>query len=73
MRSIELCGEVVDLTKNGYGDMVVMSFESYENKLFESEIYQQLKDAELEAKTTRKRLSHDELFSELRKRIGDTN
>jgi hypothetical protein len=51
--------------------MVVMSLESYENKLFESEIYRQLKDAELEAASTKKRLSHDEVFSDLRKRIAD--
>jgi len=31
--------EPVFLTKNGYGDMVVMSMEAYERKLFESEIY----------------------------------
>jgi prevent-host-death family protein len=63
--------EPVYLTKNGYGDMVVMSIESYENKLFESEIYRQLKDAELEAATTKKRLSHDEVFSDLRKKLED--
>lgn len=65
--------EPVYLTKNGYGDMVVMSLESYEEKLFESEVYRQLKDAELEAKMTKKRVSHDELFSELRKRLQDEN
>ena len=35
--------EPVFLTKNGYGDMVVMSIEAYERKLFESEIYFKLK------------------------------
>lgn len=29
----------VFLTKNGYGDMVVLSMEAYENLQFESEVY----------------------------------
>ncbi len=44
--------EPVFLTKNGYGDMVVMSIEAYEQKRFDSEIYQKLKEAEVEAKST---------------------
>ena len=61
--------EPVFLTKNGYGDMVVMSIEAYERKLFESEIYFKLKEAELEAKSTDKRYSHENVFSELRERL----
>ena len=49
--------EPVFLTKNGYGDMVVMSIESYERRQFESEIYFRLKEAELEAKSTDVRIS----------------
>ncbi|MDD2212923.1 MAG: type II toxin-antitoxin system Phd/YefM family antitoxin, partial [Clostridia bacterium] len=40
----------VFLTKNGYGDMVVMSFEAYEKLQFESEIYFKLKEAEMQAR-----------------------
>lgn len=69
--------EPVFLTKNGYGDMVVMSIEAYEEKKFESEIYFKLKDAEFEAKSTNKRYSHDEVFSDLRSvlstKINKTN
>ena len=65
--------EPVFLTKNGYGDMVVMSIESYERKQFESEIYYKLKEAELEAKSTKKRYSHEEVFSGLRSRLADNN
>jgi hypothetical protein len=39
--------------------------EAYEDKLFDSEIYDKLKEAELEAKSTKKRISHEVLFSEL--------
>ncbi|SHK20578.1 type II toxin-antitoxin system Phd/YefM family antitoxin [Paramaledivibacter caminithermalis] len=63
--------EPVFLTKNGYGDMVVMSIEAYERKLFESEIYFKLKEAELEAKTTDKRYSHKEVFDELRSKLSE--
>lgn len=63
--------EPVFLTKNGYGDMVVMSIEAYERKHFESEIYFKLKEAELEAKATDKRYSHKEVFDNLRKELAD--
>ncbi|MDE4542458.1 type II toxin-antitoxin system Phd/YefM family antitoxin [Thermoanaerobacterium sp. R66] len=70
-RVVHETGEPVFLTKNGYGDMVVMSMEAYERKLFESEIYFKLKEAELEAQTTDKRYSHKEIFDELRAKISD--
>lgn len=63
--------EPVFLTKNGYGDMVVMSIEAYERKLFMSEIYLKLKEAELEAKTTEVRYSHQEVFSDLKASLAD--
>lgn len=63
--------EPVFLTKNGYGDMVVMSIEAYEHKLFESEIYFKLKDAEMEAKATDVRYTHEEIFSDLRASLAD--
>jgi PHD/YefM family antitoxin component YafN of YafNO toxin-antitoxin module len=64
--------EPVFLTKNGYDDMVVvMSMEAYEDKLFDSEIYEKLKMAELEAKSTKNRIFHEVVFSELRRRIAE--
>ncbi|MEW6063996.1 prevent-host-death protein [Desulforamulus profundi] len=70
-RLVHETAEPVFLTKNGYGDMVVMSIETYERKLFESEIYFKLKEAELEAKSTDKRFSHEEVFSNLRSRLAN--
>ncbi|WP_040984478.1 type II toxin-antitoxin system Phd/YefM family antitoxin [Oceanobacillus jeddahense] len=70
-RIIHETSEPVFLTKNGYGDMVVMSIEAYERKIFESDIYLKLKEAEIEAKSTDKRYTHEEVFSELRSRIKD--
>lgn len=70
-RTVHETAEPIFLTKNGYGDMVVMSMEAYEQKMFESEVYFKLKEAELEAKTTDKRYSHKEVFDELRAKLSD--
>jgi len=48
-RMVHETSEPVFLTKNGHGDMVVMSIEAYERKQFESEIFFKLKEAQLEA------------------------
>jgi toxin ParE1/3/4 len=58
------------LTKNGYGDMVVMSIEAYERHQFESAVYLKLKEAELEAKISDKRFSQKEVFDELKAKIS---
>lgn len=70
-KTVHESGEPVFLTKNGYGDMVVMSMEAYESYQFESEVYFKLKEAELEAKTTGKRFTHDEVFSDLRRKLRE--
>jgi prevent-host-death family protein len=59
----------VYLTKNGRADLVVMSIEAYEQDLFEAEIYRKLREAEIEARTTTKRYTHEELFRYLEKAI----
>ena len=64
-------GEPVYLTKNGRGSMVVMSFEAYEQNLFETEIFLKLKEAEYQAATTKKRYTHDEVMTELRNVIAE--
>lgn len=63
--------EPVFLTKNGYGDMVVMSYESYEKLQFESEVYFKLKEAELQAKQSKQRLSHKEVFNSLKQSLRE--
>jgi prevent-host-death family protein len=64
-------GEPVYLTKNGYGDMVVMSIEAYEKLMFEREINLKLKEAELEAQATSKRYDHDEVMDRLRNLVNE--
>ncbi|MBQ6734691.1 MAG: type II toxin-antitoxin system Phd/YefM family antitoxin [Lachnospiraceae bacterium] len=62
-------GQPVFLTKNGYGDMVVMSMEAYENMEFESEVYHKLKEAEREAELTNQRFSSKEVLVAIRQAI----
>jgi len=68
-RSVHESKAPVYLTKNGRGDMVVMSLEAYEQNLFESEIYLKLKEAEYQAASVKKRYTHDEVMAELRNTI----
>jgi len=62
--------EPVFFTKNGHGNMVVMSMEAYERNLFESDVYLKLKEAEYQADSSKKRFSHEVVMTELRKIIG---
>ena len=63
--------EPVFLTNNGYGDMVVMSMNNWEEMNFENEIYQKLIEAQAEAQTTTTRLSHNEIFDPLRQKVNN--
>lgn len=42
--------EPVYITKNGYGDMVIMSMKVYEEKLLLADVYSKLSEAETELK-----------------------
>ena len=45
----EMCrvsNEPIYITKNGYGDMVIMSIETYEKTMFMNDVYKKLEDAE---------------------------
>jgi len=63
--------EPIFLTNNGYGDMVVMSMNSWEEMNFENEIYQKLVEAQAEAESNPFRLSHNEIFNPLRQKINN--
>ena len=60
----------VFLTKNGFGDMVVMSMEAFQNMQFESEVYFKLLEAEREAEHTNKRYSSKDVLKAMREAIG---
>lgn len=61
------------LTRNGVGEMVVMSMEAYENLQFESEVYTKLKEAEREAELTSVRYSSKEVFAAMRDAVRNAS
>jgi len=71
-RIIHESEEPIFLTKNGYGDMVVMSIESYEKFQLEHELYFKLREAAIEAKETDIRYSHEDVFSNLKDKLQET-
>ena len=62
--------EPVILTKNGYGDMVVMSYDEYQKIQYEMGVMRELQAAELEAETTTERYAHEDVMDDLREQIG---
>ena len=69
-KTVHETAQPVFLTKNGYGDMVVLSMDAFENLQFESEVYFKLQEAEREAKLTDKRYSSKEVLKAMRDAIG---
>lgn len=69
-KTVHETAQPVFLTKNGYGDMVVMSMEAFESLQFESEVYSKLQAAEREADLTDKRYSPKEVLQAMREAIG---
>lgn len=69
-KTVHETAQPVFLTKNGYGDMVVMSMETFENLQFDSEIYFKLKEAEREASLTNQRYSSRDVLKAMREAIG---
>jgi len=62
--------EPVYITKNGYGHLVVMSMETYKEKLAKAELYEKLAEAENQIKNGEKLLDAAEVFDSLRDRYG---
>lgn len=61
-RTVHETAKPVFLTKNGYGDMVVMSMEAYEKMQFEYEVSAKLAEAEREMENNEKTYSPEEVF-----------
>ncbi len=69
-RLVHETSKPVFLTKNGYGDMVVLSMEAFENLQLESEIYGKLLAAEQEAEMTNTRYSSKDVLAAMKEAIG---
>jgi len=69
----EIChkdGEPVFITKNGQGDLVVMSMALYEKQQALLELYQKLGEAEAQSNAGVERISHKDLMKTLREKIN---
>ena len=62
--------EPIYITKNGYGHLVVMSMETYKDKLAKADLYEKLADAENQIKNGEKLLDAEAVFNSLRDRYG---
>ena len=69
-KTVHETAQPVFLTKNGYGDMVVLSMEAFENLQFESEVYFKLQEAEKEAELTDQRYSSKDVLKAMKDAIG---
>lgn len=68
-RTVHETREPVILTKNGYGDMVVMSYEEYQKIQYEIGVTHELRAAELEAETTTERYEHENVMAGIRSKL----
>jgi prevent-host-death family protein len=63
--------EPVFITKNGQGDMVVMSLALYEKQQSLIELYQKLSEAEAESQSNISRISHKDLIAKMRTKVNE--
>jgi len=70
-KTVHETAQPVFLTKNGYGNMVVLSMEAFQNMQYESEVYYKLLEAEKEAEHTGARFSSKDVLNAVKNVIGD--
>ncbi len=68
---VELCheGDPVFVTRNGEGELVVMSQALYEQMTAQIELYQKLEEAEGERRAGHRGFSHEDVMKSLRARL----
>jgi len=70
----EMChkkNEPIFITKNGYGDLVVMSIDTYERQMALVEVYRKLAEAELQVAEGTPLLDGEEVFKKLRAKYSE--
>ena len=72
-RIVKETNQPVFLTKNGYGNMVVLSMEAFENLQFESEVYFKLKESERLYEMNRKTYTSSDILKSVSKITGIDN
>ncbi len=63
--------EPVYITKNGKGDLVVMSLAYYEQLESKLDLYEKLAVAESESENNAPKISHNELMIKLRRKLNE--
>lgn len=68
---VELChqGDPVFVTRNGEGELVIMSQALYEQMQARLELYQKLEEAEMSARLSSRGRSHRKVMKSLRSRL----
>ena len=69
-RLCEESKEPIYITKNGYGHLVVMSMETYKDKLAKADLYEKLAEAENQIKNGEKLLDAEAVFESLKDMYG---
>ena len=69
-KEVQETKEPVFLTKNGVGSIVVMSMDAYEEGRYESQVYDKLLEAEIQAVSTSRRVSHEEVMRSARELLN---
>jgi prevent-host-death family protein len=64
-RTIEETRQPVIFTEHGHGKLVCMSYEDYEKKVYQYEIFEKLQEAEREAASNPQRLTDADVFDKL--------
>ena len=62
--------EPIYITKNGYGHLVVMSMETYKDKLAKADLYEKVAEAENQINNGEKLLDAEQVFESLKDRYG---
>lgn len=62
--------EPIFVTKNGYGDLVIMSIKTYEKEVARTDLYKKLAEAETKIKNREPLLDAENVFEKMRKRYG---
>lgn len=69
----ELCHskeEPIFVTKNGYGDLVIMSIKTYERGMSRVDLYKKLAEAEAQIENGIPLLDAENVFEKMRKKYG---
>ena len=68
-KEVQETKEPVFLTKNGVGSIDVMCMDAYDKGRYESQVYDKLLEAEIQAVSTSRRVSHEEVMRSARERL----